>query len=309
MPTPLRRRWTALVAGIGLLATGCTAAGVTLTTGPAPADPPPGVVVSDRVSAVPATPDGEVLTLLLLGADEGELDGQLGRADAFHLAFLSGDRQDATLVSVPRDAWVPVPGRGTTKINACLVDGPDVCVATVEDHFGIDVDHVVVTTLDAFATAIDQLGGVELDVDRALELSPEHRLEPGRQLLSGADALVYARDRTHRADGDLGRSRAQGELLAALHARLADDPSLTAMATAAATLRMHTVTDLTEVELVQLGLQVARLDGGRITLAQTPGAPAMVGPASVVLLDEDAVPLVQDAADDGRLELADAPTD
>lgn len=281
--------------------TGCASMGVTLTAGAPPSDPPPGVIVTDRIDRLDLS-DGEVLTILLLGADEGDLDGQLGRADAFHLATLSPDRADATLISIPRDAWVAVPGRGTTKINACLVDGPEVCVRTVEDHFGIEVDHHVVTTVDAFETALDQLGGVAVEVEQSLAVSPEAALEVGRQRLDGAGALVYARDRSHRVDGDLGRSRAQGELLAALHAELAAAPGPGAIVRAAATLRAHTVTDLADLELLRLGREVARLDPARITLAQTSGVVRMEGRASIVELDETAVPLVRDAAADGVLE-------
>ena len=96
-----------------------------------------GLMALERVTAVGPSTD-RPLAILLLGSDAGpprDDDPSTGRADGFHLLFVSAERDRATFVSFPRDSWVPVTGLGDTKINACMTRGPENCVSTVESVF------------------------------------------------------------------------------------------------------------------------------------------------------------------------------
>ncbi len=247
--------------------------------------------------------EGRPLTLLLLGSDMGPpRDGviEAGNADGFQLLFVSGDRQHATFVSIPRDAYVPVPGIGRQRINTCLQRGPERCVETVEALFGLEVDGYLLTGMRAFSRAVSRFDGIEVDVPRSLRVGNTH-VAPGRQTLNGPAALVYARDRKSRPDGDVGRSRAQAELLATAHRQVVSDPSPRAMLHALGVLRRHSVTDLSGPELVQLGFEAMRLPPANVERVTVPGSFGFAGRASVMFLHDSAYALVRDAAEDGRI--------
>lgn len=245
----------------------------------------------------------EVLTLLLLGSDEGpprtgSLDA--GNADGFQLLFVSGDRQHATFVSIPRDSYVPVPNRGRTRINSCLFSGPERCVETVESVFGVSVDGYLLTTMRGFARGVERFGGIEVEVPQHLRVGGTS-LSPGLQTLDGPEALVYARDRKNRSSGDIGRAEAQAQLLAAAHRQVRADGSPGAVLAALRELRSHTLTDLSGPELVRYGFESLRLSGSDVERTSLPGSIGFAGPAAVYFLDDRAYGLVDDAADDARL--------
>jgi polyisoprenyl-teichoic acid--peptidoglycan teichoic acid transferase len=247
--------------------------------------------------------DGEVLTLLLLGSDEGPpRSGRLdeGNADGFQLLFVSGDRQHATIVSVPRDSFVPVPNQGRTRINACLFHGPERCVDAAESVFGVTVDGYLLTSMRAFTRGVERFGGIEVDVPQNLRVGGT-RVAPGTQTLDGPEALVYARDRKSRSDGDIGRSRAQAQLLAAAHRQVRDDASPGGILRALSILRRHTVTDLSGPELTRLAFESLQLPPSNVERVHLPGSLGFAGPAHVYFLSDAAYAIVSDAADDGRL--------
>ncbi len=246
--------------------------------------------------------EGEVLTLLLLGSDTGLSRGGTplrARADAFHLLFVSGDRRHATLVNVPRDAWGPVPGRGSGRINACLVGGPDRCVRTVEARWGIRVDDYLLTSMEGWMEAVDALGGVVVDVPRPLSDGGTNITETGRQRLSGGQALTYGRDRKHRPDGDFDRTAGQAELLANLHRQLTSGPSVSDISRVLAVVRSHVITDLSAGDLLRYGLAAVRLPPRNVTSVTLPGSAGHAGAAAVDFLGGRADALVADAARDG----------
>jgi polyisoprenyl-teichoic acid--peptidoglycan teichoic acid transferase len=253
---------------------------------------------------LPQVGDEEVLTLLLLGSDEGPMRSEnplVGRADGFQLLFVSGDRQHATFVSIPRDAYVSVHGRGTTRINACLVNGPENCVTTVEQEFGVEVDGYLLTSMHGFARAVGAFGGLTVDVPTPVFDGGHDIPSAGEQHLEGFQALTYARDRKNRPGGDFGRSQAQAELLAIAHRDVVEAGELDAVLEAVKILRRHTVTDLSGAELIRLGFEALQLPPENVQRVLAPGNHAMAGAAAVVRLESRAYELIRDAAADGRI--------
>lgn len=254
---------------------------------------------------LPPTPDEGVLTLLLLGSDEGPprtSDSRRGRADGIQLLFVSGDRQHATFVSIPRDSWVSVPGRGNTRINACLANGPDRCVETVERLFNIDVDGYILTNMRAFAYAVREFGGLTVNVRHRVRDGGRPIEELGEQRLSGYQALAYARDRKNRPGGDFGRSEAQAELMAIAHREVVGGGTVKDVMDAVSILRRHSVTSLKPGQLVQLGFQAMHLPPKNVERHLASARIGRAGAASVVFLNDSAFRLVRNAADDARVE-------
>jgi polyisoprenyl-teichoic acid--peptidoglycan teichoic acid transferase len=271
----------------------------------------------ERVVAVGPSSD-QPLAILLLGSDAGpprEDFTLTGRADGFQLLFVSADRQNATIVSIPRDSWVPVPGFGETKINACLTRGPENCVETVESAFDITIDAYFVTSMWGFADAVNEFAGCPpgpgectrgITVDVAFTCTSQCGGLPieraGPQQLNGYQALTYARVRKGREGGDFGRSQGQAELLALAHAEMRAEGSVARMMDALRILRRHSATDLTMPQLARLGLDAMRLDPANVERQLAPSVVATIGAASAVRLLPEAYPLIADAADNGILD-------
>lgn len=156
------------------------------------------------------------------GVDEGST-----RSDVIMLARLSSDRTSATVVSLPRDSWVEIPGRGSAKINAAYAyGGPSLLVRTVEQLTEIHVDHFAVIDFAGFQAMVDAVDGIDVQVARetthdgvVFRAGPNH--------LDGAQALTYVRQRYDLPEGDLDRARRQQNALRALLTRAASSGILT----------------------------------------------------------------------------------
>lgn len=246
----------------------------------------------------------DVLVFLLLGADQGPMRGGSpirARADAFHLVFVSSDRNHATFVNIPRDAYVSVPGRGRSRINACLNDGADNCAATVEANFGVAVDYWLLTDFNGLKTAVDRYGGITVDVPRPLTDGGAD-VGPGRQTLSGSQALAFTRDRKNRPGGDFTRTAAQTTLLQAAHRQLlAERANVGRIAEMVGLVRQTTHTNARPDELLRLGYMAMTIPPDNVANVTAPGAPGRAGAAAVVYLSGTASDIIADAAGDGRV--------
>ncbi|WP_082977585.1 LCP family protein [Mycolicibacter heraklionensis] len=148
-----------------------------------------------------------------------------GRTDTVLLVHLPspGSESTATMVSLPRDSYVTIPGYGKDKINAAYtLGGAPLLTRTVEQATGLRLDHYVEIGFGGFASLVDALGGVTLCPDEPIDDPLAGlNLPAGCQQLSGAAALGYVRSRaTPRAD--LDRMAHQRLFLSALLARIAD---------------------------------------------------------------------------------------
>lgn len=116
-----------------------------------------------------------------------------------------------TLLSVPRDSWVEIPGYGMGKINASYsIGGPSLLIETVEQNMGLRVDHYVEIGFEGIVWLTDAVGGVELCIDYDVddELSGLV-MEAGCSVLEGQQALAFCRMRYSDPKGDLGRIERQ----------------------------------------------------------------------------------------------------
>jgi LCP family protein required for cell wall assembly len=181
--------------------------------------------------------EGKGTTWLLVGSDsrqgltpeqQAELatggDIGNGRTDTILLVHLPGFGSSAptTMVSIPRDSYVPIPGYGKDKINAAFaIGGAPLLAQTVEQATGLRLDHYAEVGFDGFAVLVDAVGGVTMCL-------PEPMSDPlagidlpaGCQKLNGRNALGYVRTRaTPRAD--LDRMINQRQFMSALLHRVA----------------------------------------------------------------------------------------
>ena len=146
----------------------------------------------------------------------GTAPGQ--RTDTILLLHVPSGGGPTVLMSVPRDSYVRIPGRGRNKINAAFaLGGPKLLAQTVEENTGIAIDDYVEIGFAGFAGMVDAVGGVEICPKRAID---DRRagldIPKGCQQADGATALGYARARYSDPRGDLGRVERQRELLASI---------------------------------------------------------------------------------------------
>ncbi len=170
----------------------------------------------------PADPLGKPMTVLLLGSDlrvgADATDGVTGqRADAIMLIRFSPDRGRIDVLSIPRDSWVSIQGRGTAKINASLGGGPSLVVQTVHALTGIQIDHVMMMDFGGVRDLTTALGGVTVINERATT-DPRNgsHFDAGPLTLSGERALTFVRQRYGLPNGDFDRIAHQQQLVAAI---------------------------------------------------------------------------------------------
>lgn len=137
------------------------------------------------------------------------------RTDTMMLLHI-GDH-GTTLVSLPRDSYLPIPGHDPNKLNAAFAfGGPKLLVRTVEQATRIRVDHYAEIGFSGFVGMVDAVGGVKMCIPHAMK-DPKAGLDlkPGCQTLHGGQALGFVRSRAY-ARADLERVENQRKFLAAL---------------------------------------------------------------------------------------------
>ncbi|WP_225978651.1 LCP family protein [Gandjariella thermophila] len=146
----------------------------------------------------------------------GDADG--GRTDTMMLMHIPSGSGKPTLVSLPRDSYVPIPGHGRNKLNAAFAfGGPQLLTRTVEEATGLRIDHYAEIGFEGFVGVVDAVGGVNICVDQPLkDPAAGLNLSPGCQDLNGTQALGYVRTRHLYARQDLDRIQHQREFLSAL---------------------------------------------------------------------------------------------
>lgn len=262
---------------------------------------------------VPVLNSSEPIFILVIGSDarpDQEVISQ--RADSLHIVAVNPAAGKATVVGFPRDSYVPIPGHGTTKINAALaMGGPELVVQTVEELTGITMDYWAITGFDGFRTMVDQIDGLVVDVPFAMDdASAKAFFEPGVQRLDGDNALAFARDRHDLPAGDLGRSENQGLLLVSaltqLRKEFTQNPSRLLDWIGAFTRNAQTTVPLDE--LTNLAFTGTAINSKRVVNIVMPGFSGNVGGLSVVNLDQAALQAISaDLADDGLLKKGNIP--
>ncbi len=169
------------------------------------------------------------VNILLLGVDDRH-DGTIPRSDTMILVSIDPPTKTVSMVSIPRDLLVTIPGHGDDKINAAYpygsqseITGPGLAEATVEYNFKIKINYYAEVDFTGFQTIVDTLGGVTLDVSApikddeypgALNNYTRVLFHSGLQHMNGIAALQYAR--TRHDDNDFARGNRQQQVLQAL---------------------------------------------------------------------------------------------
>ncbi len=223
--------------------------------------------------------DGSVKTekgkinILLLGIDArpGEKNT---RTDAMIVANIDRDAKKVSLLSIPRDTMVEIPGHGKAKINSANeYGGPELAVESVEKILDTKIDFWVKTNFNGFQDIVDTLGGVTIDVEKKMPYQDPTdgtniNLKPGIQRLDGKHALDYVRYR-HDALGDISRTQRQQKFLKALAKEILQPSTVLKLPKLIPDIMANVETNLTTKQMVALAKFSTQLDGNMEIASQT----------------------------------------
>ena len=179
-----------------------------------------------EVAAAPEPPKwegSEPVNILLMGVDaRGVKKGEVPRSDTMLVASLDPVKKKFHVFSILRDTYVSIPGHGKDRINTAITHGPNVAMQAIGDLLGIPIQYYVYTDFQGFIKLIDQIGGIDYDVEKDMVYKtkadgPEYDidLKKGFQHLDGNMALQYVRFR-HDATSDFTRTERQRGFLKAV---------------------------------------------------------------------------------------------
>jgi LCP family protein required for cell wall assembly len=256
---------------------------------------------------VPAVDGTDPVFFLVLGNSTARTVEESNISDSIHIVGYNPEQNEASILGIPRDLWVPIPGHGTTKINAATeYGGSKLMVQTVEDLTGIPIDYVASTGFTTFRTIISDLNGVVVKVPYAINDSHTGlNVNAGKEDMNGKEALDFARSRYGVPNGDFSRSENQGIILQGLQSKLVKEfkKNPGRILDWLGTGLRNTANEIPFDELVKLAFAAAKLPPkGVAANCVVPGEVANVGGISIVREAATAPKVYKDMAKDGLVK-------
>ncbi len=198
--------------------------------------------------------------IVFLGLDARPGEGFGARTDSVALVNITPRTLKITLLSIPRDVFIDVPGYGPQRINTINVlgeqdratTGPDLVKASLQQSFGVGVDRYARIDFGGFVALVDAVGGITVDVPKTIMdyAYPTDdggtmtvQFDQGRQHMDGTRALQYAR--TRHQDDDFQRAARQQQVIDALVGKLMSPHQVVRWPQIWHTFRSHVDTDIT----------------------------------------------------------------
>lgn len=150
------------------------------------------------------------VNILVLGRGGQGHDGP-NLTDTMELVSIKPSTKEVSMLSIPRDLYVEVPGFGYTKLNSAFALGEDnqvegggaaVAVATIEQITGQEIPYYVTLDFKGFEQIVDNFGGVDVEIPRTFyDTLHAIQYEAGPTHFDGKQALYYVRARYTDVDG------------------------------------------------------------------------------------------------------------
>jgi LCP family protein required for cell wall assembly len=238
-----------------------------------------------RASGVPFA--DHKINILVMGVDERSDD--VGRSDTMFVATVDTNTKEVSLLSIPRDTRVKIPGFGWDKINHAYAEGrAKLSRQAVEEFLGIPIDYYALINFNGFYKIVDAIGGVTINVEKRMYYEdPYDKLvidfRPGVQKMDGKTAIKYVRYRGE--DGDIGRIERQQKFIKAMLQEVASPSVLTRIP--AIIKEMNTVlsTDMSQGEMLNLAKILGDAYKQGLKTDTVPGRPGYIADISYWLPD------------------------
>jgi LCP family protein required for cell wall assembly len=238
------------------------------------------------------------VNILILGDDSsfdrpgGRVNGRTDIIIIFHLNLESGE---GTIVTIPRDTWVSIPGHEDGKINgAHAFGGNELTVKAIEAFSGLKIDNYIITDFDGFKPLIDLLGGVTVEVKENLsDPFSGCNLSIGIHHLNGEQALALSRNRHRNGEpgqqgGAFAREREVAKIILAVYNQQTTLERFIKMPVFINYLINYVWTDFTFKDVIKFLPSFGKINTQNIKITTIPSWPEMVGNASAVVYDKEA---------------------
>ena len=220
-------------------------------------------------------------TVMIMGVDERADD--VGRSDTLMIATLDSDKNQAALLSVPRDTRVKIKGHGFDKINAAYAyGGRKLTQETIESLLNTHIDHYIKINVHGFTKIIDALGGIDIDVEKRMYYEDPWDddgglyidLQSGMQHMDGKTAITYVRYRDE--EGDIGRIKRQQNFMKAVMDKLVSPTIIPKLPAIVSAVSDSVETDMSVSEILSfLGTLQDAKDNG-LKSEMLPGKPVYI---------------------------------
>ena len=220
-------------------------------------------------------------TVMIMGVDERTDD--VGRSDTLMIATLDPNKNQAALLSVPRDTRVKIKGHGFDKINAAYAyGGRKLTQETIESLLNTHIDHYIKINVHGFTKIIDALGGIDIDVEKRMYYEDPWDddgglyidLQPGMQHMDGKTAITYVRYRDE--EGDIGRIKRQQNFMKAVMDKLVSPTIIPKLPAIVSAVSDSVETDMSVSEILSfLGTLQDAKDNG-LKSEMLPGKPVYI---------------------------------
>ncbi len=238
-------------------------------------------------------PGGDIFTTptisLIMGSDSRTSNAVAGaRSDSILLVRTDPGKHLVSMLSIPRDLYVPIPGHGRSKINAAFSwGGPPLLIHTIDNLTSLRVNHVVLVDFKGFRELIDSLGGVTVVNPYPVISSQKFdgflwHFKKGTIHLDGRHALAYARIRhtTNPRDSDITREQRQQRVMQALAHQLAQPSNIFNLPSIGRAIARPLATDLNATDM--LALAWVKFRAGRTLECHLGGTPQVIGGQDVL---------------------------
>lgn len=279
---------------------------------------------------------GDPFNLLLVGSDTRELSGpdqeRYGatsgatgtagaRSDTIMVLHVDPKTEQAAVLSIPRDTWIPIDGGAKSRINSAFndkPDGPARLIRTIRDAFGIPINHFAEINLPGFRDMVNAIGGVTVyfaaparDTHSGLSIPNSGCLN-----LNGDQALAFVRSRYYEyyeggrwrtdPDSDLSRIKRQQDFIRRVVHKATSGSTLTSPAAlnglVSAIVKNLTVDDkLTLSDMQTLARRFRTLTPDKIAMMTVPTKPVTIDGSDVLLVDGPATNAVLSVFGSGPL--------
>lgn len=219
------------------------------------------------------------VNIMVVGVDRRNED--IGRSDTLFIVTADPKANQLSMLSVPRDTRVLIPGYGYDKINhAYSLGGHKLTERSVEMLLNMPIDHYVLIDFKAFYKIIDALGGIDIYVDKRMYYEDPWDdggglvidIQPGLQHMDGKTAIQYVRYRDE--GGDIGRVERQQKFLKAVMDRVASPAILTKIPALIYQISAAVETDLTMSQMFSLAAMFKEAKDNGMRAYMVPGQPA-----------------------------------
>lgn len=235
--------------------------------------------------------------ILLLGVDSNGADSdpfEGTRTDTIMIISIDNAAKSVNVISIPRDSKVYIDGHGIDKINAAhATGGIDLTLKTIENMFGIRIDHYLLVNYAAVNEIVQALGTIPVNVEKKLRYTDYSgklfiKLDPGVQELDANQVEQFIRFR-HDLYGDIGRMERQRMLMKGIISKIQSPESISKIPEVISITNNHVRTDMTIFDLTRYAGIAKSINIDDVVVATLPGHPSQNSYISYWILEPDYV--------------------